>query len=343
MTRIKAVFVPIFLSSFLLLTACSAPELIPEKFDATILKREQEKQSLSAHQYQLSQKARLLEAARPLLTSNTADCPQAQKYSLGVLLHRIDDYPIKQRQAITSLYSLDKRLQVLHILKNSPAMGHISPGDILLSINDEPILPEKGLSQLQAALKNGSAINLGVLRQGNALTINILPELICSYPVILSSSDTINGYADGTNIIITAGLLRFATQDNELALIIAHEMAHNTLNHVGQRFQNSAAGALLDLVLISNGIPSPLIATGIGAHLHSKGYEMEADLAGLRLLQNAGYDISGLDDFWRRMASLYPHSITHGKQNSHPTTVKRALQLEKAIEKLKIPETLSTK
>lgn len=334
--------IALILFSLMTLCGCSAPEITPEHLTEEQIKQERTRQFSQAHQYQLKQRIRLFEVARPLLTKNTESCPKNQHYSLGVLFHRLADYPIEQRDAIAELYNLDEQLKVLYPLKGAPAENLLEVGDQLLSINQDKIIPEKASEQFKTLLKDGQPVTIELVRNGKQQQVTLQPELICSYPIILSSSDSINGFADGNRIIITAGLMRFTEQDNELALIIAHEMAHNTQNHIPQRLGNSAIGSLIDFVLISSGIPSPFVGAGLGANLHTQDYETEADIIGLKLMRKAGYEIEGMDDFWRRMATLHPQTITHGKQISHPTTVERALRIEKEIIRIKKAENLST-
>ena len=52
---------------------------------------------------------------------------------------------------------------------------------------------------------------------------------VCDYPVLLGDDDALNAYADGNNIIITRGMMRFLESDRELALVIGHELAHNSM------------------------------------------------------------------------------------------------------------------
>ena len=39
-------------------------------------------------------------------------------------------------------------------------------------------------------------------------------------------------FADGTKVFLTRGMMRFAQSDEELALVVAHETAHNIMGHI---------------------------------------------------------------------------------------------------------------
>jgi predicted Zn-dependent protease len=81
-------------------------------------------------------------------------------------------------------------------------------------------------------------------------------------------------------------LLAFARSDDELAIIIAHEMAHNILNHPDR--------------LIAQGVPRGLLR-GIGRNAEKVwATEAEADRLSIRLVAASGYNVSAAIPFWRR-------------------------------------------
>lgn len=317
------------------LYGCSTP-IQPYELSEEAIAEERKQQFIQALQYQFQQQLRLNSISYQLLKSSVPDCGQRTRYSIGLFLHNPSEYKAEQKPATEALYGSANKLTVKGIVGNGPSSSHLIAGDEILKINGEPS-PYKtalALQMLKTATSGGQTVSLVINRDGSTINISVQPEKLCDYAVILSGSDSINGYADGSNIIITSGLMRFAQQDNQLALIIAHELAHNTLDHIPKRLQNGAAGLLLDLVLSAGGIPSPLIATGLGANLYSQSFETEADLEGIRLLHQAGYPIKGLDLFWREMAMVQPSTITQGPSISHPPTTERALRIRKYINEL---------
>lgn len=50
-------------------------------------------------------------------------------------------------------------------------------------------------------------------------------------PIRVENSPTINAYNSGEEIVVFTGIIRATKNDDELALIIAHEIAHTTLFH----------------------------------------------------------------------------------------------------------------
>ena len=79
----------------------------------------------------------------------------------------------------------------------------------------------------RAQTSEHTIIDLEVKRNDQVLKLSINQEKICGYPVMLGESDAVNAYADGKRIIITKGMMRFARDDQDLALVVAHELGHN--------------------------------------------------------------------------------------------------------------------
>lgn len=320
-----------------LIAGCATPDITPEELSKESLKQEQKEQFKQALIYLNQQNKRLAEVSRPLLKNSVPDCGKRTQYSAGIFLHRSSEYSKEQKAAAIELYGESEQVQILSVLDSGPAKGKFYQGDQLLQINAQSI-PEdstaNAIKLLHTAMSEGNTVELQLIRSKEQLTVTLKPEKICDYAVILSPSDAVNGYADGARIIITSGLMRFLPKDEELAFIIAHELAHNTLGHIPKKLKNGALGAALDIILTSSGFPSPLLATGIGINLYSQSFETEADLEAIRLMKNAGYKIQGLDKLWHKMASLHPSTITHGQSISHPTTVERSLRLRNKIQQL---------
>ncbi|MCP4596104.1 M48 family metallopeptidase [Neptuniibacter sp.] len=319
-----------------LIAACSTPRQYEAELPEELLQKEQTEQFKQALQYQLKQRIRLVEIAHPLLIHNVERCGKRTRYSAGVFLHKISEYPKPQLKAVKQLYGSEDQLKVLHVLDTGASSEKLFAGDQILLINKHPVpdTSEAAIDLLKNEMQSGQTLKLQVMRNKQKLEIAIQPDHLCDYPIQLSQSDAVNGYADGSQIIITSGLMRFANKDNQLALIIAHELAHNTLHHIPQRLSNTAWGGLIDIILNTSGIPSPFVAAGLGANLYSQSYETEADLEGLELMYNAGFELEGLELFWRDMAMIHPAIITHNQSTSHPTTVERAIRIRKEIAEL---------
>src|SRR5262245_32562609 len=111
--------------------------------------------------------------------------------------------------------------------------------------------------------------------------------------------DHINaGSAGEGQFIVTTGLLRKAN-DQQLAGVLAHEIAHDDLGHVAkaQRLQTGLqiGMVILDQIFPGSGQLTPVAGTLI-ANAYSRKEEYEADAHGAEILQRAGYPRKVMED-----------------------------------------------
>ena len=215
----------------------------------------------------------------------------------------------------------------------------------MIQIGGEAIPSDRDADDLQALLDRklvaGEALNIEIMRNSETLYVNPVPRERCDYDLVVNDESTVNAYADGENVIITRGMMRFAESDQHLALVIGHEIAHNAMEHVDAKESNAmvagAGGLLLDIGLAVLGLNTQgafaKAAARAGAGAYSVDFEQEADYIGLYFLARAGYELDGAPDFWRLMAAEHPYAIDHSR--THPTTPERFLAMEQAIEEIK--------
>lgn len=147
------------------------------------------------------------------------------------------------------------------------------------------------------------------------------PDLYCGYRFAVLESEELNAFAspDGT-IFITHGLLALCDNEDELAAVLAHEVAHVQARHgmksLGKEEKIEAgrmivtelgAGGSKDMAKLSGALNST--AAGISRTLLTKGYdrkqEEEADAIGLRILAAAGYDPGALPAVLEKLATQW--------------------------------------
>lgn len=138
-----------------------------------------------------------------------------------------------------------------------------------------------------------------------------MPE---AWEVVVFDAPSPNAFAlPGGRIGVHAGLLRVAETPSQLAAVIGHEVAHVLADHGNERLtqQLGVKAALLVVGLVSEGelAGEPLMrALGIGAQLgltlpFSRAHEEEADLMGLEIMAEAGFDPAQSVALWRNMAA----------------------------------------
>jgi predicted Zn-dependent protease len=163
----------------------------------------------------------------------------------------------------------------------------------------------------------------------------------CRFEVILAPDKKgLNAHADGKNVVVYPAMIDFATNDNQLAFVIAHEFAHNILSHQKALMTNVAAGGILgslvDALASSQGMNTGGAFGKIGAQQgqlsYSPDFEHEADYVGLYILARAGFDYKQAPAFWRVMSVANPDSIY--LTTTHPTNPSRTIEMEKTVQEI---------
>ncbi|MDB2414471.1 M48 family metallopeptidase [Rickettsiales bacterium] len=167
-----------------------------------------------------------------------------------------------------------------------------------------------------------------------------LPVDECFYEFELLDSGTTNAYTDGKKIFITTAMMNFCKTDEELAIVLGHEYAHNIMGHIKSKQTNmlfgSALGVLLDAAASSQGIETGSafnkLGSQVGALSYSQEFEKEADYVGLYITSISGYNVDTAPDFWRRMSIRDHRSINSGR--THPSNPARTLALSKVVQEI---------
>jgi Zn-dependent protease with chaperone function len=206
-------------------------------------------------------------------------------------------------------YELHRGPGVLAVLNNSPASAAaLRAGDVLLSINGQPFQSPLRIAadpegrnrrraiiateaRIEAELRKGPA-KLRLVRDRRELSLTIGSVQGCPSRVRLARSTQTNAFASDGYVIITVAMLQFARNDDELALILAHELAHNILGHPERlRDQKVPAGGFFRSFGKN---ASRVLMT-----------EEEADRLAVKLLWAAGYDVGAAIPFWRRLYAAF--------------------------------------
>jgi predicted Zn-dependent protease len=157
----------------------------------------------------------------------------------------------------------------------------------------------------------------------------------------LVESKEVNAWCmPGGKIVIYTGILPVTQNEDGLATVMGHEVAHALLNHGQQRM---SAGVLQELGTATVGVvtDSELLATafGLGTTVlgtlpFSRSHESEADHYGLILMAIAGYNPNESVPFWQRMSAMGGGG-TPEFLSTHPSDSTRIKQLQKWIPEAK--------
>lgn len=241
---------------------------------------------------------RVARVAWRLSEANAALCPTV-RLSAGWGLHSARQYSPELRPHAEARFGLRGDLPgIVAAPSGSPAeAAGLRAGDLVLAVNATSLSPgetagparweglEANIRTLDAALAQGPA-TLVIERDGQPLDLKVEPRRACGYEAQLDPSDELNARADGKRLFISTALAGFAQSDDELAVILGHELAHHVLGHRPWSETGGAARRANEGVWQAEG--------GRG------GAEQQADRVGLYLAARAGYDPAVAAPFWRR-------------------------------------------
>ena len=274
---------------------------------------------------------RIADASWPLITRNLELCEGYTDFQIGVWMAR----KIIEDNAIDAM--------VWGVAKDSPAaLAGLQPRDMIVEVDENVVKNSTtARSQLNRALRQFSQegrtdpIELFVIRWESEssftpLSFSIQPVETCRSEIYLSGSLTFNAYASGRRIGVYTGLLNFLEKETDLQYILAHELAHNVYGHVRKARARSIFGGLLDGVLLTVGIWTDGLFTRLGLRTSSKRFENEADYISMYLLANAGVDLDGVEDVWRRVSA----QVGLKESGTHPSRPVRYLRMAKARQEI---------
>lgn len=318
-----------------LLAACATPSTRRTEVSEAATGEEAARQLEIAVSEMVEEQKRISRIYRTLATRANALCGELVGPDVGLFSMSRPKGPTGA--VFESKYGIGDRRAVLFTLEGSPAeAAGIKPRDIISRINGVDASNRDGLIQLYETISAENPITYEIEREGKSLTLTVKPERGCRFPITLRPEQIINAFADGKQILITRGMVNFSRNDDEIALVIAHEMAHNVMKHMDARRQNMGVGLLADIavVLLSRGQVTRTNFAGLAATAYSKEFEAEADYVGLYILAQAGMPIADAPKFWRRMAAAHPANIRTNHSATHPSTAYRMVALEETVREI---------
>ena len=321
---------------FALISSCAGPSTQRINIDNEALDAETRLQKKLSLQKVKARYERLQKVGYPILKNSSELCENTIN-SLGVMFNAYvtsDKYSDIEKE----VYEIDDRLLLTYVIPSSSAFkSGLRSNDEILSINDikATIDKEKFHKELEKLRAKSDSLKVIYKRQGEERVATFDPDLICNYPILLVQNDSVNAFANGSQIGITTGMIRFAQKDEQLGLVIAHELGHNIMDHISKLRTNSLLGTIVDLAAAYYGVNTQGVFGQAGARMYSQEFEAEADYVGIYYMERAGYSIDNVADFWRDMAVEHPGSINQSHASTHPATPERFLEINAAIEEIK--------
>lgn len=283
---------------------------------------------------------RLYRVASPLLVDNAELCKGNARNLLGFTAKTRYSYSSAYVNAAQQAFGLDEHLQVMGVLAGSgAARAGVQRGDKLLAIEGNP-LPTGENAERDAAMvlapmmTDRSEVKLQIERDGTPMTLTVPLTYACAFGFELGNTDNVVAYADGHRVLITRGMMNFARSDDELAYVMAKEMAHNILAHASRLQMNATVGEIIDNLSRIHPDMSTMVGMA-GVRPMPQDLDATADRLSLYLLARAGYKIEEALPFWKNFASQYPASVLNGYTALHPATDYRISAMEKTLALIK--------
>lgn len=279
-----------------------------------------------------AQEVGLATIAHRMALANSAACHRPEMMT-GLILHDLTQYEPHQRHAVSRAFALNSGFGVLQMVPGSAATrSGLQIDDEIIGLGDvrveDPVSVSNRkksfqrmeilLARLQSGLRHGN-LPLLIRRKGQLHRVDLKGEPGCGGRLSLSHSSTLNAWADGKHIVLTTAMTKFVRSNDEIAFVIAHEMAHNILGH--SHGANKTQGIF---GILKSGFRS---------------VEMDADNYAVRLMSQAGFrpdaGVTFLQHSQRRL--WWTFSL------SHPSFGRRIQSVRTAISSLKGESSTSKK
>ena len=328
---------------FLSLVGCAAPSTVRVQVDAEAMAGEAAIQKQLAFDKQSEYSDRLNNISSVILRSAAPMCPEDQGKTMSIDAADKKMFGKDWETEANVKFGVGDQFVITWV---SPTGGGaeagLQVGDSILAVNGTDYGSAKNerdqfLNSLRAITETTSDFATVILdRSGEKRSVSVPLKQQCNFDVRLDPSDIVNAYADGKNIIITRGMMRFATKDEQLALVISHELGHNVMNHMDKKMTNYALGSILDIAAAAYGVNTQGLFGSAAAQTYSQDFEAEADYVSLYYLKAANLPVESVANFWREMAAEHPGSIKSNHAASHPATSERFLAIEKTVAEIRL-------
>ena len=219
-----------------------------------------------------------------------------------------------------------------------------SPADAVLSKNEEKQLGRAIMRQIRASgeLVEDPQVTEYINEIGHPIAAHANTEGHHEFTFFVVDNPVINAFAlPGGFIGVHTGLLEATRNEDELAGVLAHEVAHVTQRHIARRIHANQRQSILSTAIMLGAILAGAAGAGSdamqGAIAMAQGSavqsqinftrqnEYEADRVGISALAAAGFDPQGMGSFFEVMSrGITPHEYrTPEFLRTHPVSSAR--------------------
>ena len=189
-----------------------------------------------------------------------------------------------------------RRFNVLSPENEKKILGDAGYEDLLRQYQGK-ILPENHpYTQLVAKVVERLLPSTGGLDQGTQWAVHVIDD-----------PNEKNAFVvPGGKVFVFSGILSLCQDENGVAAVLGHEIAHNVAHHTAERISRSLiimiTAFALSLIFDVSGQSSNFISNLVLGLPNSRAQEAEADHIGLLMMAQSCFDPEAVPEFWRRMA-----------------------------------------
>ncbi|WP_343217055.1 M48 family metallopeptidase [Hymenobacter profundi] len=146
----------------------------------------------------------------------------------------------------------------------------------------------------------------------------------------------------GGKVVVYTGILPITQDENGLAVVMGHEIAHAVARHGSERMSQQQAqqvgGSLVSAALTGRSPAAQQLAaqafglsTSLGILRYGRNQESEADHLGLIFMAMAGYNPQGAITFWQRMDARENQAAPPEFLSTHPSNGTRIAAIQREL------------
>lgn len=196
--------------------------------------------------------------------------------------------------------------------------ARVKPGDEIIAVGGSAVtanvagaavrVRQEGIERaIGTALAVGAA-SVRVRRDGQDIDLLLEREPGCASDFLIGRGKSLRAASsNGYRVVVSAAIMDFAASDDELSVVMAHEMAHNILGHNREG-------------------PAQRVAGADRSGAKGRDREREADRWALYLMARAGFDPGVAAGFWRRWGPKTSYGMF--SDGTHPGWRERAERAE---------------
>lgn len=236
----------------------------------------------------LDDNKRLANLEYALTTTSARRCGALARPQSGMLLSRDDFFEDRvMRDTARRMYDLDRDVRVMYVVPGSRAdEAGIREGDEILEVDGEALVDSARFRAHLLGRSDRTSIAITLERAGERIDEVVDFEPGC--PVVFKISDEFKMIARAPQrlmVRVPRGVLHLAGNDDVLAVVLAHELAHTCFDDDSRPWAEQ---------------------------------EARADRTGLIIAAQAGYDVRGTVAYWERVAREYPWLIDAAPESKAP-------------------------